>query len=187
MFNSSNIITGERIQQKCDIYLGNSNDFNFNPKISLQKEKQYYLESIHSVFDNPYIIFCYSHHVSILVQKIMFFLNPFILITHNSDHCITQCSDVMTILNYDKLEKWYAQNICFDHEKLYFLPIGLANSMWKHGDLSIFDNVNIMNNLINKTKKIYFYFTIGTNQDKRQICYDQLKDKLEWLPIIEPN
>ena len=34
-----NIITGEKIQQLCDIYLGIQGDFNFNPVISNQTSK----------------------------------------------------------------------------------------------------------------------------------------------------
>ena len=187
MIDSSKIITGEKIQQKCDLYLGYDEDFQFNPIISVQKEKHCYFDSINSAFANPFLIFCHSHHVSILSEKILFFENPFVLVTHNSDGCISESKEVFTILKYEKLEKWYAQNLCFEDPKLFFLPIGLANSMWTHGNVSIFDNVNIINHLQIKTKKIYFQFNIYTNISKRHFCYDELKNKLEWLPIIEPD
>ena len=87
------------------------------------------------------------------------------------------------ICKYVYTQKWYAQNICFEHEKLIFLPIGIANSQWRHGDLSIYTKEEEGK----KTKKVYFNFNIETNRSKRQPCYDKLKGKLEWLPNIEPR
>lgn len=182
----SNIITGEKIQQLCDIYLGSTNDFYFNPIVSSQIEKHTDLICLNEKFDNPYKIFCYSHNINLLSSKIHLFKNPFILVTHNSDGEIRETNETNAILNCEKLIKWYGQNICYEHPKLYFLPIGLANSQWSHGNLSLFYNNEFINNLSIKTKKIYFNFNIKTNPNKRQICYDLLKDKLEWLNIINP-
>lgn len=186
MLNSNLVITGEKIQEKCDIYLGKLDDFNFNPRIAGQTNKFCYFDNIQSEFDNPKLIFSYTHNIYSLANKISFFKNDFILITHNSDENIIECESVITILNCDKLSKWYTQNMCYEHEKLFFLFIGLANSQWSHGNLSIFDNPSIMNNLHIKSKNIYFNFGISTNSSKRQPCYDLLKDKLEWLQNIQP-
>jgi hypothetical protein len=82
--------------------------------------------------------------------------------------------------------KWFGQNICFQHPKLHFLPIGIANSQWEHGNLSLFSDTNFINNLSNKSNNIYFNFNINTNITKRQICYDILINKLQWLNIIQP-
>ena len=43
-----NYITGEKFQQKCDIYIGDCGDFNYNPKISLQKEKHLNINDINN-------------------------------------------------------------------------------------------------------------------------------------------
>jgi hypothetical protein len=183
----TNIVTGEKIQQLCDIYLGIKDDFTFNPNIARQKEKHVYLDKINTIFNNPYKVFCYSHNISLLSQKIHLFQNNCILITHNSDGEIRETKEVFVILNSEKVLRWYGQNICFQHTKLYFLPIGIANSQWKHGNLTIFDNKNIMQNLSKKSNKIYFNFRIETNKNKRQVCYNSLKDKLQWLDTIEPT
>lgn len=180
------IITGEKIQQLCDIYLGFNNDFYLNPVISKQFNKHKDLNSINEPFDNPYKVFCYSHNIELLSNKIHLFKNNFILITHNSDWEIRETETVSNILNYNKLVKWYGQNICFHHFKLIFLPIGIANSQWPHGNLSLFYNITFMNNLSNKSNKIYFNFNIKTNPNKRQLCYDLLNNKLEWLDTIIP-
>lgn len=182
----ANIVTGEKIQQLCDIYLGVDGDFNFNPNIGRQTTKHIYLNNINNPINNPYRIFCYSHNINLLSQKIHLFQNNFILVTHNSDGEIRETSEVFTILNCDKMLKWFGQNTCFQHSKLHFLPIGLANSQWPHGNLSLFYDSNFTNHLYTKSNNIYFNFNINTNRAKRQICYEMLMNKLQWLNNIHP-
>jgi len=182
----SNIVTGEKIQQLCDIYLGNSGDFKYNCVIWPQITKHIFLNDISDSFNNPFRVFCYSHNINLLSQKIHLFKNNFILVTHNSDGEIRQTNEVFTILNCEKVLKWYGQNMCFQHEKLYFLPIGLANSQWPHGNLSLFNDTQFMQGLSTKPNKVYFNFNIGTNILKRQLCYDSLINKLQWLNNINP-
>ena len=182
-----NIVTGEKIQQLCDIYLGKECDLNYNPIISIDKSKHVYLNDINDDYNNPYYVFCYTHNINLLSTKISFFLNKFILVTHNSDANITETNEIINVLNCEKVLKWYGQNICFEHPKLFFLPIGIANSMWRHGNLRLFQNDDFMNDLNNKTKKIYFNFNINTNITTRLPCYNALVSKLEWLNNIEPT
>lgn len=177
------IITGEKIQQLCDVYLGFDEDFQFNPLIKPQYNKQLNFNDLSSTYNNPYYIFCYSHRIIDLSHRISLFQNKFILVTHNSDGEIRPIEEVFNILNCEKLLRWVGQNICFEHPKLHFLPIGLANSMWDHGNVSLF-NDNFLINLHKKIRKVYFNFSISTNIKKRQICYDSLKDKLEWLENV---
>jgi len=180
----SKIITGEKLQQMCDLYLGFDDDFNFNPVISNEIFKHCSFNLFTKPFDNPLKIFCYSHHISRLSSIIHLFKNDFILVTHNSDNEIRETHDVLNILNCGKLLKWFGQNICFDHEKLCFLPIGLANSQWPHGNLSAFHNIRFSST--SKTNDVYFNFNIQTNVIKRQPCFDILKNKLQWLDTIDP-
>jgi hypothetical protein len=183
---NNNIITGEKIQQCCDIYLGKSEDFNYNPIIKNQNNKHICIDNISDYYDNPCLIFCYSHRIDQLALKICYFKNQFILVTHNSDQNIEPTENVNKILSSNNLKKWYGQNLCFHSDKLHMLPIGFANSMWPHGNLNIFNDNKITDNLHIKSKFIYFNFNINTNKDKRQICYNSLKDKLIWLQNIEP-
>jgi hypothetical protein len=180
------IITGEKIQQVCDLYIGKLNDLHFNPIISGQSNKHLNIDSINKEIENPYYIFCYSHLINELSTKLNYFKNKFILITHNSDHNVEPTDFMKTFLECNNLVKWYAQNLVFHHDKLNLLPIGLANSMWPHGNLSPFNDINLINNLHNKSKFIYFNFNINTNVNKRKLCYDFLRDKLEWLDNINP-
>lgn len=178
------IITGEKIQQLCDIYIGKENDFQYNPLISYQSNKHLNIDSIHKPFDNPKYIFCYSHLINELSTKINYFNNKFILITHNSDQNIEDIEPIHTILNCENLIQWYAQNLLFEHYKLNLIPIGIANSMWEHGNLTPFSDINLINNLSDKSKFIYFNFNIHTNINKREPCYENLKTHIIWLNTI---
>ena len=180
------VITGEKIQQICDIYIGEHRDFIFNPIIKKQHRKHLNIKLINNEFDNPYFIFCYSHLINKLEPKIKYFKNKFILITHNSDQNIEPTEQVNGILRCDNLVKWYAQNLVFHNEKISLLPIGLANSMWSHGNLQPFNDIKLINNLTNKSQFIYFMFNINTNIQTRKICYETLKNKLIWLEHIDP-
>jgi hypothetical protein len=180
------IISGEKIQQLCDVYLGFVNDFQFNPIIQSQSEKCVDLNNINNLYDNPRLIFCYTHNLSILSDKIHFFKNNFILVSHNSDHIVDLNNEIKKILEYPKLIKFYCQNLCFFNEKINLLPIGIANSMWPH---SILNNPNIYNIAINskKNNNIFFNFTIQTNYFNRMICYELLINKINWIKSESPE
>lgn len=178
---ASNIVSGERIQQLCDVFLGISEDFSWNPVISTQANKHKDLHTLTEEWDNPKVLFCYSHRLELFYSKIQFLKNPFVLVTHNSDANITD--KYLPILNHNKLLAMYSQNICIDHAKLNLVPIGIANSMWAHGNLTVLNDVIIKTKAIPKTKDVYFNFNIGTNLRKRQECYDILKSKLHFDSI----
>lgn len=182
----NNIISGEQFQQLSDIYLGFTDDFNYNPIIKQQTHKHRDLNQINEIFDNPYIIFCYGHRINVLSNKIELFKNEFILITHNSDENIMETKPILHILSNTKLKKWYCQNLNFKHNKLTMIPIGIANAQWPHGNRVLFNNPNFMNSLRTKTKRVYFNFQIDTNPNKREHCYNNLINKLEWLPQVHP-
>jgi hypothetical protein len=183
----NDIITGEKIQELCDMYIGHPHDFEFNPFINKDKHKHININTITDEFDNVKYIFCYSHLIPDISSKIKYFKNNFILITHNSDYIIEDNNEyVKTILNCNKLIKWYSQNIIFEHNKLSLLPIGFANRMWPHGNLSPFNDKHFIHQSINKTNNIYFNFNIHTNFTKRKKCYDDLIHKIQWLDNIHP-
>ena len=184
MINSNNIITGEKIQKLCDLYIGYEEDFNFNPNIKNDITKHLNLNSVNNIINNPHILFCYTHRIYDFSNKIHFFNNPFILITHNSDFNIIFNEKINNILSSEKLIKWYSQNICVENEKLKILPIGFANSMWLHGNLKLFNDLEFITNYT-KTKNIYFNFDINTNYNKRIICFNTLKNKLQWLGSVD--
>ena len=179
------VITGEKIQQLADIYIGTDDDFNYNPVIFNQSHKHCNIHRLTTAYDNPRIIFCYSHNINLFSEKIQFFNNKFVLLSHNSDENIIDTEQIQQILNCTNLLKWYAQNLHIVHPKLHYLPIGFANSMWKHGNLDFFKNDEIFD--ITKSKKIYFNFNVNTSYEKRISCYNSLKNKLPFLAFLQPN
>ena len=180
------LMTGEKYQETADIYLGTYDEFQFNPYIKNQSHKHKDIFQINEEFDNPPKIFCYPNRLDALSDRLCFFKNKFILITHNSDINIVDNPTNQQIANNENLIKWYAQNLCFEHEKLYFLPIGIANSQWNHGTQFFqFYESNLSNNFVKKNK-VYFNFQICTNPNKRQPCYDSLISKLQFLPNTDP-
>lgn len=97
----------------------------------------------------------------------------FILITHNSDISITK--KYKQYLEYQKLKRWYAQNVDFEHNKLMPIPIGIANPVWPHGDTKILQCVIEQNNI--KQKKLYANFNIATNPKIRKHCLKYIDKK----------
>ncbi len=180
------IISGEKIQNICDYYLGNMSDFRFNPYILSQTNKHLFFDNLinKDIIDNPKVLFCYAYSLDTLAKIIDKFTNNFVLVSHNSDHCINDNDEnIKHILNNNKLIKWYSQNILVEHDKLHFLPIGIANNMWEHGKDFVRFYENNKNN-IHKTEYIYFNFNIKTNSKARQPCYDTFKNSLTFLNNI---
>ena len=178
---SVNIVSGERVQNLCDVFLGRPDDFSWNPVIASQPNKHKHLDSITEEWDNPKVLFCYGHRLELFQSKIRFLNNPFVLVTHNSDENITD--KYLPILNHDKLIAMYSQNPCINHPKLNLVPIGIANSMWPHGNLDMLSQVMRHLSVIPKQNKVYFNFNIGTNPTKRQECFDIMKTKLHFEPM----
>jgi len=166
-----NIISGEQIQESCDVYLGYSEDFAFNPRICKQSSKCLEIRSIVKKWINPGVIFVYAHRLKDFLKIIDTLENTFILVTHNSDENITE--KYAQLLECSKLIMWHAQNVMIHHEKLQLLPIGIANSMWPHGNMETLRNV--MANLGEKSRDIYFYFSLRTNWTERLACKEEIE------------
>jgi len=166
-------VSGERYQQMCDIYIGEIDDFEFNPVILSQNHKHKFLHTLVGDYDNPKLVFCYTHRVSELATKLHLFLNPFILVSHNSDYTITE-KDI-GFLDDRKILTWYSQNVNTIHSKLSWIPIGIANERWDHGKLSNWDNVHPRLN--SEKTGLYFYFDVHTNLIKRNECKNILQSK----------
>jgi hypothetical protein len=171
-------VTGERIQSIADIYLGTADDFIFNPLIMEQTDKHQLIHEITEAFDNPPILFLYPHRLELFVERLHHFLNPFVLITHNSDYNLIEDDPMIKRVFLSPLLKcWWGQNLCFVHPKMRPLPIGIANSMWEHGNLEYYRNINL-----EKTEDVYFNFNIATNPKKREACFQAISRPM--LPMV---
>ncbi len=173
MILESSILTGEKIQELADCYIGKQSDFEFNPRIFSQSTKFVYLDSLHSSWNNPPIIFCYSNHIEEFSKKINNIMNKCILILGNSDENITldKCTP---LLNYINIVHIFTQNMMCIHPKISFIPIGIANSQWLHGNLSVFSNNQLESFIKSKNNSIFCSFNINTNKDVRKKCMDTM-------------
>lgn len=172
------VISGERIQQLCDVYIGDNTDTNWsrhNPKcMSVQSIISPFLNNLRILttpsskkkWNNPYRIFCYGQRIHDFRQLLPYIQNPYILITHNSDQNIT--GEFTDIMNHHLLRGWFAQNLLVRHPKASLIPIGIANSHWGHGDISALEYVCCSS--IPKKNAFYFYFSVSTNHDAREPC-----------------
>jgi hypothetical protein len=172
-----NFITGEKIQNDCDLFIASPDMLNYNPNITINHPKSFNLYNLNSEIDNPKFIYTSSDDLYLFKEKLVFFKNPFVLISHNSDKIIFNNDIYNYIANHNKIIKWYTQNLLFNHPKVFMIPIGIANSQWQHGNLNYISNA--LNYIENKTNNIYFNFFIITNVNKREECFLKLKDFLE--------
>lgn len=176
------VLSGENVQLIATVFLGFSYDFK-NPYIIENSQDKSFIDfRCVNEYDNPTIIFCYGHRIEELSYHIDKFKNPFVLLSHNSDYNISDCSSTRKIIECKNLIKWFAQNVEYIHDKIHFLPIGIANQMWDHGNLSIFQNITDFN----KDKHIYMCFNISTNRELRTQCLNTLSSKIDFLSTIPP-
>ena len=168
------IISGEKIQQLCNCYIGNRDELSFNPKIREESEdKKKYLEEWTEDWDNPKRLFCYSNQLKSFQKKMHLLKNPFVLICHNSDGEVGE--EEREIVKNPLLIHMWTQNLLIEDSKINALPIGMGNSMWTHGNLSLLKRIMDMD--IKKTNSIYFQFSTHTHPDRHRV-YDICRNKL---------
>lgn len=182
MFSSDDFCSGEKFQQLCDVYCGVDIDLFRNPKIASETRKHVNLDRLVEPYDNPCLVFCYSRSLGLFASKLHLFRNAFVLVSHNEDQNVTD--EFLTIANHPIVVKWFAQNLMIFHPKVTFLPIGVANEMWPHGNISVAKAVS--DAFFNAPKSgTFFNFDIGTNPSERQPCLDILQAKgLHWTPRL---
>ena len=176
-----NFITGEKIQTLCDHFIGVDQNFKCNPNIYKIKDKLMDINQINNYIENKKVIFCYNSSrfsLELLIQKLKYMKNPFKLIFHNSDKNFND-KHLILLEKLPLLQCIYTQNMDVVHEKVFPLPIGLANAQWSHGNSKI--HREVYETPIRKTKEVYFNFSIGTNKKKRRECFNAIKSKgIRW-------
>jgi hypothetical protein len=145
------------------------------PHFDAHQNKFKDIDSITERWANPAKIFCKGEIINTFQEKLLagYISAPFILITHNSYQNIGQ--EYLPVLEHPLLIRWYAQNPLITHPKLTLLPIGQANSCYKHGDARVISHTINLRPL--KTKDYYFFFNIWTNKAARELCRDTLLNK----------
>ena len=134
------------------------------------------------------IIFVKTELVSIFFSKLHPAIkNRYILITHNSDHSpvfsttqnqLQREHDLRAYLDDSQLIAWFSQNIDYAHPKLHPIPIGIANSGWRHGNVAMFFKATEQPpDLGSRIPKLYLNFTIHTNVLERSAALHHCKGK----------
>jgi len=183
----ADIVTGDRIVSLCDfvittreIYAFHKNLDNFANevlivndwnRVNMEKINKYFRDFCLEKQTRNIKLFVYTHILENFMKRILENLDKQIQYTiycHNSDHSFD--SQYKNILDAEHIVKVFAQNIDYPyHSKLNFLPIGLANSMWKHGDvLSLYKTIRETYTQ-KKTKSIYVNINPNTFGYRREV------------------
>ena len=129
--------------------------------------------------DSQRIFYCKTDNINAFFDNLPT-KDPFVLISHNGDGKITD-----TPGNYDadikkipsNLIRWFAQNVCYSHERIESIPIGLENGY----NFPELQKIKKMHNLTNIPKQhinlLYMNHNINTNMNERLKPYELLEHK----------
>ncbi len=167
----SDIITSERLESLADVSLYDQRTYNehhFRGKLEAGTVVIYnqcedglnITASQARAIDLGEIIFTPTHLLDAFINiALPRRVEPFVLITHASDHCIEERHK--ELLSDTRLLHWFAQNCTISHAKLTPIPIGLANRNWRHGDLETFNRVRHQRAL--KRRLLFSAISLKTN------------------------
>ena len=178
----TDIITGDCILTLCDFIISTPEIFAYHQNLNqyINVENVIIVNDFNNVNIkalNEYItslnkkcisLFIYTHIWDLFVRHILDYLPKnlkFTIYLHNSDHGL---NDVNKLLDNKSIHKVYSQNVnCIKSDKIVNLPIGLANSMFKHGDiLTLYKTMSKTYKLM-KTKNIYININPNTYPYRR--------------------
>lgn len=163
--NKFQVLSGEVLQGLCDVTIITREINNFHRSLPSSVKRVYMDGEIdYSLLQGVKKVFVYTHILDDFIVKVWPKMNgKYILMTHNSDHGIH--SQHLPLLNDDKLIHMFSQNTHIEHPKLTALPIGIANSMWPHGQPSSIEHLVSLNK--EKNEEIYVNVSEGTNRTHR--------------------
>ena len=170
----SSVVTGERIQECCEITLSTPSITSFHGRQNIKTNNLVEVDEdqngnlmppsleVITRLTNAKTIFTYTHLVPYFQYYISPRINtPFTLVTHNSDHAVTIMN--FQLLNHPYLKNWFAQNCEFSHTKLKPLPLGLQNRQWGHEKYE--QLLRASKNII-KTSLLYANFSVQTHPSR---------------------
>jgi hypothetical protein len=190
------IITGDKITSLCDFIITTPGIYNyhknldkfFNPYniIIIKNWNTVNINALNDIFKEfytkykkPIKIFLYTHILDEFLTYILDNLDKkinYIIYLHNSDHSLNQ-NHFLKLKSCKFIKKVYSQNInCDFDDKFTLLPIGLANSMFPHGNtLSLYETM-ANTYYLKKTKNLYININPKTFA-YRQNVLDQVNNK----------
>jgi hypothetical protein len=181
-----NIISGEKLQSLAEITLASEKKIKFNKNFSNFVDKYIIINNIDDVINQlekikKYkIIFIYGDDIPFFFDNILKYLDNITLITHNGDNGIKKKFKSYT--ENLKIKTWYGVNCEIFMDKIIPLPIGIANSMWKHGNINLLQKVIDKNN--DKDNILFFNFSIKTSPNKRKKIKKIIEKKFTFLEKV---
>jgi hypothetical protein len=159
------ILSGEVLQSLCDVTIITREIDNFHRSLPSSVKRVFMDKEIDfSLLQGNLKVFVYTHILDDFIVKVWPKMNgKYILMTHNSDHGIHPHH--LPLLDDEKLIHMYSQNTHINHPKLKALPIGIANSMWPHGQVSSIQHLVSLKP--SKKERIYVNVSEGTNREHR--------------------
>jgi hypothetical protein len=141
----SEIISGERVQGLAELTVISRATHEFHRGVTRFAKEMLTFEHGMDELDeraiarlrNARSLFLYTHDVDQFIDLVwpQLATRPPILITHNSDAEISSKHAEWLERDGVDVRCWLAQNVTVRHPRLHPVPIGVANSMWPHGDL----------------------------------------------------
>lgn len=185
--NFNDIITGDRVLSLCDFVIATNDIFNFHKgiqkyakeivivkdwnNVNIKLLNSYFINHCNTNNTNTVKLFIYTHIADYFQKYIAPYLVKgidFALYFHNSDHSFN--SNLSPLLELENIKQVFAQNIDHPiHTKLNLLPIGIANSMWKHGNLVELYTVMKNTYYLSKHKNIYVNINPGTFSYRQEL------------------
>lgn len=95
-------------------------------------------------------------------------LQPFVLVTHNSDASVPP-KEYSWVLEDQRVLAWFTQNPNMEHKKLFPIPIGVANTRWRHGNVTAFKRAFYIHRkpFSQRQNLLYVNFEVSTNEKAR--------------------
>ena len=183
--NFNQIITGDRVLSLCDFVFVTNQIYRFHKGIDTFSNHIFIIESFQQInmnivnekiLENKNKIvnlFVYTH----ILNEFIYYIIPkltckkmYNIYLHNSDHSFDV--EHIKLIDNDNIKNVYAQNVNIIHKKVKLLPIGIANSMWKHGDLISVYQCIIDNYKLKKTKNVYININGDTFPYRKELLLE---------------
>jgi hypothetical protein len=180
--NFNQLISGDRVLSLCDFTFTTKSIKAFHEFSEKYNKHTFVINSFNNInieLINSCILqkqskivslFVYTHLLEYFIKHVLYNLTnekQYIIYTHNSDHVFDD--NYLPLLQSNKILKVYAQNPNVLHHKLSLLPIGIANEMWKHGNLYSLYKTMIDTYKLKKSKNIYININPNTYSYRKNL------------------
>jgi hypothetical protein len=201
------IITGDRIISLCDFVISTPGILNYHKNIEryidmervilVNDFKKVNIKNLNMYFEelqrNHIKIFIYTHILDDFIKYILDHLSKkikFTIYLHNSDHVFGETNLHRRLISHSQIKCIYAQNVNYmgdgDKNKITLLPIGLANSMFKHGNVLALYETMSKSYFLKKTRDIYININPSTFNYRATILKELEKNGVETVKSPKP-